>query len=239
MDMLAVIPARGGSKGIPRKNLIDLGGKPLLAWTIQAALESKSISRVIVSTEDNEIADCAESFGAEVPFMRPMEIAGDDVHAVQVVRSTLAGLKEKENYHPQFIAMLLPTSPLKTSDDIDACAAVLKAHPDCSAISVSELHYFAEQFRHLRNGVLEPLIKAETYTIQRQDAEPVYTANGAVFMSSVACLEERKEFHHPGARAYVMPFERSIDINSETDLELARYLLGKSRHPEENPKKRS
>lgn len=239
MDILAVIPARGGSKGIPRKNLVDFCGMPLIAWTIRAALGASSISRVVVSTEDKEIAACAESHGAEVPFMRPNDIASDDVHAVQVVLHALSELEAKENYTPEFIAMLLPTSPLKTSEDIDSCAAVLEAHPDCSAISVSELHYFAEQFRYLRNGVLEPLVKSETYTIQRQDAEPIYTANGAVFMSSVRQLQERKEFHHPGARAYVMPFERSIDINAEIDLELARYMIEKPKRPSENLQERS
>lgn len=229
MDMLVVIPARGGSKGIPRKNLVDLNGAPLIAWTVRAALEAKSISRVIVSTDDEEIAECARSLGAEVPFQRPAEISGDDVHAAHVVFHVLDYLKKTEKKLPEFVAMLLATAPLRTSTDIDNCAQLLKDHPECSVISACKLDRYAAQFRYLRDGVLVPMIETTTFNnTQRQDAEDIYTGNGAIFMSSVKRLRENKGFHHLGARAYIMPRERSIDIDEEFDLHLARCLMKSS-----------
>lgn len=225
MDVVAIIPARGGSKEIPRKNLIDVGGQPLIVWTIQAALGANSISRVIVSTDDDEIAECARTAGADVPFLRPKELAADEIHAVHAILHALTYLEDEEGVPPQYVAMLLPTAPLRTSEDIDGCAEVLRRHPDCSAISATPLSNYLTQLRRIKDGTLEPVAGDMSINTQRQDAETLYAANGAIFMSKTEALRNRKNFHHPGAQAYIMPRERSIDIDTNFDLQLVRHLV--------------
>jgi CMP-N-acetylneuraminic acid synthetase len=118
-EVLAVIPARGGSKGLPRKNILPLAGKPLIAYSIEAALASKLITRVVVSTDDQEIAEISRAYGAEVPFMRPAELAGDRAKVVDAINHTLRGLEGREGYKPRVLATLYPTHPFRTPEMLD------------------------------------------------------------------------------------------------------------------------
>ena len=224
-QVLAVIPARGGSQGIPRKNLAPLGGIPLLAWTIRAAQGSHRITRVLVSTEDDEIAALARAEGAGVPFVRPQALAKGDVHSVHTVLHALAWLKEHERYEPEIVIMLLPTSPLRTAVQIDEAVALFVQHEPPSVVSVTDLGKQLLHLRRIENGVLKPLVASGDLNIQRQDSEPLYALNGSIYVTSSARLNAQKTFHQEGAIPYRMPFRSSVDINEPFDLTLAECLL--------------
>ena len=134
MKTLAIIPARGGSKGVPRKNVRALAGKPLIAWTIEAALAASGLDRVIVSTEDAEIAAISREFGADVPFLRPAELAGDATTTLAVLQDLLARLETDEGYRPDAVMTLQPTSPLRTPDHINDAIALFEADPEADAL---------------------------------------------------------------------------------------------------------
>ncbi len=227
MKILAVIPARGGSRGVARKNVRTVGGKPLIAWTIEAASRASLLDRVIVSTDDPEIAETARSLGADVPFTRPADLAGDSVHASQTVLHALDVLQADEAYVPDGVALLLPTSPLRTTDDIDACLAILERHPDDAVVTVALQSRYLTQLRTIEDGFARPVVGSPTYNTQRQAADKLYAANGAVFASGVATFRAQVGFHHDRTRAHVMPVERSIDIDTPFDLELADFLLSR------------
>ncbi len=224
MSVVAVVPARAGSKGIPNKNLIDLGGRPLVHWTIAASLASGVIDRVIVSSDDQGILDVALESGAEA-HLRPAELGEDHVHAVHVVHDLLGELRRRDEY-PDTVLMLLPTSPFRRPADIGAAVRLLEAEEPPAVISVTELD---KQLIHLRtigrDGSLQPFLDWEHLTSQRQDQPPLYGLNGSVYAARSVQLEQAGTFHVPGARALVMDSRSSIDINEPADLEWARFLL--------------
>jgi len=215
---LAVIPARGGSKGVHRKNIRLLGDRPLIAWTIRAAKESASVGRVIVSTDDPEIAEIARAWGAETPFIRPAELSGDETPGDAPFRHAVDQV-------PGFdISVLLqPTSPFRNAADIDASVAL--ARPGRSAVSVCEvLKHPAWMFTIGEDG-LTPILPAMTGIARRQDLPPVYALNGAIYVMASSDLKAGARLVGPGTQAYVMPLERSIDIDTEGDLSTAAALL--------------
>ena len=219
MKVLGLIPARGGSKSIPNKNLIDLGGRPLIKWTIDAAKKS-SLSRVIVSTENDEIAGVSKSFGVEVPFTRPISLAQDKSQTIDVVLHALSVIDE------QFDAVMLlqPTSPFRTSDDIESALALFdKTSSVISVAAVDGTH--PARMKYLENGLLiDPLFVEEVENMPRQNLRPMYIRNGAVYLTSVSDLNKRT-FKGESSWALVMPKERSINIDSQFDLLLARMML--------------
>lgn len=223
-SVFAVVPARGGSKGIPGKNLVDLGGKPLLQWTIDAALDSGVIDRVMVSSDDDAILASAEQGGA-VAVPRTASLAEDHVHAVHPVLDLLEELGRAGD-RPDRVVMLLPTSPFRTAEHITEAVALHVSHNPPSVISVTELD---KQIIHLRyideGGTLEPLAPFEELTAQRQEQRSMYGLNGSIYVADVAQLLSARTFHVPGAMAYVMPAAASIDINEPEDLAAARQLL--------------
>jgi N-acylneuraminate cytidylyltransferase/CMP-N,N'-diacetyllegionaminic acid synthase len=228
-DILAIIPARGGSKGIPLKNLVELDGKPLLAHTIEAAQASTRISRIIVSTDDRQVQETALKYGGEAPFLRPAALAGDEVHAVNVAIHAVKWLIENENYQPEIVVMLLPTSPLRRGEQIDAA---IRLYEQTQAPAVISVYRFDKQLPHLRrvvDGVLEPVIPLPDANVQRQDLEPLFVLNGSIYVAAPETVTATGTFHVPGAAAYEMDFESSVDINGPEDLELARYFLSKRR----------
>lgn len=229
MTRLAVIPARGGSKGIPGKNIIDLGGKPLLQWTIEASLEADHIDRVIVSTDCERIADVAKSGGAEVPYLRPAELAADEVHSIHAVLNLLDWLQQNEQTLPKHCAMLLPTSPLRSSQDIDRGMQRLAADPEHSVIGITEARVPVISLRWLRQDKLEPIDQFPDLQLQRQDGDTLYRVNGAFFAASCDKLLQDKTFHSPGAHPLLMDGHHSLDINTPDELALARVLI---QHPE-------
>ena len=186
--VLAVIPARGGSKGVPRKNVRLLGDKPLIAHSIQAALGAQTTRRVVVSTDDEEIAEVSRRYGAEVPFMRPVELATDDVPIMPVVQH-LAKTLDPEGVNYPVVVILQATNPFKTSRSIDSAVQLLVEHNDCDAVlSVSPVSQHPYRMRTLaeNGGVLKPLFKNVNLYAQRQQLPEVYHYNGAI----VACWQE-------------------------------------------------
>lgn len=223
-EVLAVIPARGGSKGIPGKNIVGLGGKPLINWTIEAALKSTSISRTLVSTDSSEIATVAKASGAETPFIRPAELGADDVHAFHAVKHAVDWLQRHENYQPDIVFMLLPTSPLRTHEDIDAATALLIESGAPAVIGVCAASVLAS-LRTISEGRLKNVARRPHKNYQRQEVDPLYACNGAIFAAGREELLRHGEFHIDRAVAYVMPKTRSIDINTEDELSLAEILI--------------
>lgn len=220
-SVLAIIPARGGSKGIPRKNIRALAGKPLLAWTTEAAKKSKYIDRLIISSDDQEIIDVAKKFQCEAPFKRPSALAADDTPGIAPV---LHALQELPNY--DLVVLLQPTSPLRTTADIDSCIELLMSKAVNSCVSVAEATkspywmYTLDDAQHL----VAVIKSAPTYE-QRQDVPKVFALNGAVYVARTKWLLENKTFLTADTAAHVMPPERSIDVDTELDWICAEAVL--------------
>jgi CMP-N-acetylneuraminic acid synthetase len=223
--IIAIIPARGGSKGIPRKNVRLLNGKPLIAYSIEMALKSRHINRVIVSTEDQEIAEISKKYGAEV-IIRPKELARDDSPTIDVVFHILDFL-EKEGYKPDVVVLLQPTSPLRNAEDIDNAVKLFLSNNCDSVVSVCEVEHSPFWSFKIENGYLKPIFEENYIKMRRQDLPNVYVPNGALYVSTPATLRKYKSFYCPKTIPYVMPLERSIDIDNEIDLMLAELILKK------------
>lgn len=223
--VLAIIPARGGSKGVPRKNIRNLAGKPLIAWTIEAARASRYIDRLALSSDDPEIIQVARSWGCEVPFVRPAELARDDTPGMDPV---LHALKELPGY--DYVVLLQPTSPLRTEEDIDGCIARCEEKLAPACVSVTEPAHHPQWMFTLGNAeILQPI--SEQRGVRRQDLPEVYALNGAVYVARVAWLFEAQNFLGEGTSGYVMPSSRSIDIDTEQDLAFAACLLQQQENP--------
>jgi len=220
-NVLAIVPARGGSKGIPRKNLRTIGGKPLIFWTIEAARRSGYIDKLVVSSEDAEIIAAARSLGCDVPFVRPADLARDETPGIAPVIHALSVLPDFD-----VVVLLQPTSPLRSTTDIDGCIEGC-AHGNVNAcVSVTqakESPYWMFTLDSL--GSLLPMLAQSQIPDRRQDLPPVYVLNGAVYVARCAWLKETHSFLTPETRGYVMPEERSIDIDTPQDLELAELML--------------
>ena len=224
VQVLAVIPARGGSKGLVRKNLRSLGGIPLVAHSIQAALQARTVSRVVVSTEDPEIAAVATSFGATV-INRPASLATDTVQNNDVVRHAIETMGAPFSH----VVLLQPTSPLKTSADIDDCLKALVEGKARSVMTVTDVEYHPGKALFLdASNEVSPFTTAADMEARRQDLPLVYRQNGAVYGLAVADFLRENKFILPPCHATVMPQERSIDIDNEFDLLLAENLLTKA-----------
>ncbi|MBG9940490.1 acylneuraminate cytidylyltransferase family protein [Brevibacillus formosus] len=220
-SVLAIIPARGGSKGIPRKNIREVGGKPLLSWTIEEAKKSVYIDRLIVSTDDEEIADVARQYDGEVPFLRPKELAKDDAPGVAPVLHALEVLPKYD-----YVVLLQPTSPLRQVIDIDGCIEKCLKEQANSCVSITVAEKTPYWMYHLSdNDVLEPVIKIEERFLRRQDTPPVFSLNGAVYIADTNWLKKTQSFLEPETVGYVMPKERSIDIDNEMDIVIFEAVL--------------
>lgn len=220
MKTLGLIPARGGSKGILRKNVREIAGKPLIVWTIEAALASSQLDAVIVSTDDEEIADVARRAGALVPFMRPPHLATDEAPGIAPV---LHAMEEIPDYDA--VLLLQPTSPLRTPDDIQGLLTLAAETKSPSVVSVCEpdshpnLIYTLENERRLK-----PLLDKDA-TARRQDLPPVFTLNGALYFAEARWLQAGRAFIGAETLGYVMPPERSIDIDTALEWRIAEFLL--------------
>ncbi|MGE4265677.1 MAG: acylneuraminate cytidylyltransferase family protein [Desulfovibrio sp.] len=224
--IVATINARGGSKGVPGKNIRDLGGLPLIAWTIREARRSAMIDRVIVSSDDEGILAVARSHGAETPFVRPRELARDDTPGVDPVLHVVEAIKP-DAY--DYIVLLQPTSPLRTVEDIDGCiAACLDADLPCliSVTEADESPYY--MFTMAPDGLMSPVIAQERFHTRRQDLPRVVTPNGAVYVADCAWLARTRSYLTPETRGYEMPRERSQDIDGLLDFDICELLLRKA-----------
>jgi N-acylneuraminate cytidylyltransferase len=219
--VLAIVPARGGSKGVSRKNIRDLCGKPLIAWTIEEAKKSRYIDRLVLSSEDAEIISVAQKYGLEVPFIRPKELAQDDTPGIEPVLHMINTLSDKYDY----IVLLQATSPLRRVEDIDGCIDLCIQQQAKSCIAVSEVienPYW--MFTRTPNGVLTPLIPQEKEYTRRQDLPKVYITNGAVYVAKSEWLLQHKGFESLQTVGYVMPQERSVDIDCELDFRVCEFM---------------
>ncbi len=216
----ALIPARGGSKGIHRKNIKLIAGKPLIVWTIEAALRSSLLDAVVVSTDDPEIADVARYAGAQVPFMRPAELAQDTTPGLDPVMHAIDQL-------PLFDSVLLlqPTSPLRTTNDIDACIrlAMDKISPSVVSVSAADTHPYWT-YRLTEDQTLRRFIDTEPIA-RRQDLPPAYTLNGALYFAEVNWLRHCGSLVGIETIGYLMPRERSVDLDTPLDWKFAELLL--------------
>ena len=219
-SVLMVIPARGGSKGLPGKNLRPVDGRPLLAWTIESATASKYADRVIVSSDDDAIMQAAKRLDCDVPFRRPAALATDTATTLDVILHALDSL-------PPFdlVVVLQPTSPLRTREDIDAACALLVASgaPTCVSVSPVEQTPYWMYWINERNALV-PVVEAPVGVTRRQDLPAVFALNGAVYVADVRWLREHRTFVSPETVGSVMPLDRSLDIDSLEDFEAFRRV---------------
>ncbi|WP_420963070.1 cytidylyltransferase domain-containing protein [Brucella sp. IR073] len=226
MNCVALITARGGSKRLPRKNVLPLAGRPLISWSIKAALEAKHVRRVIVSTDDQEIAEVSRSAGAEVPFMRPTELAGDRSSHYGVVEHAINWIEEDESRLPDVVLLLQPTSPLRTAEDIDGLLDRMKDERADSAFTVSPARdHPAYLFRLDEQQRASPFMPIPAGYMRSQDMEPLYRVNGAGYALRPETFRQRDKVLGDRPVAYIMPEERSIDIDNELDFLIAAVLL--------------
>lgn len=220
MRLLALIPARGGSKGIPRKNIRPFCGKPLLQWSIDAALAAVCVDQVVVSTDDPEIAEVAKAGGAEVPFLRPLELATDTASGIAPVLHALDQLPEVSD-----VLLLQPTSPLRISADIEAIVALRQQAGRESAVSITpSAKHPAWMYSLSDDQRLEPLLQVDGAHC-RQQLPPAYVLNGALYLASRDFLLREQAFIANNTVGYVMPAERSVDIDTPLDWQWAEFLM--------------
>ena len=229
--VLAIIPARGGSKGIPRKNIRLLSGKPLITWTIDEAKKSKYIDKTIVSTDSQEIANIAIKYGVEIPFIRPTELAKDETPSSDVIINTLQWFERNQNQKFDLLILLQPTSPLRNSYQIDAALKDFISNPSnkclVSVKEVEESPYWMKIIdtdHYLKNFTL----KQNNFT-RRQDLPKVYILNGAIYIMRTADFMNYKSFNVDNTIPFLMDKKTSIDIDSEEDFVLAEVIVKKEK----------
>lgn len=220
-SVLAVVTARGGSKGVPGKNLRSLGGRPLIAWTIEAALAAECVTRVVVSTDTPDIAEAARSLGADVPFKRPAELATDAATSSDVIAHALS---ECPGY--DVVLLLQPTSPLRTAFDIDSAFSQMQAAAAEGCVSVSEVEKSPWlMFRLGETGHLERLLLPWPGGMRRQDLPMAYVLNGAMYFTAVEAFKSTGQLVANTAIGYVLPVDRAIDIDTLDDFDRAERIL--------------
>jgi len=224
--MLAIIPARGGSKQVPQKNIKSLCGKPLIAYTIEAAQAAKSVDRVIVSTDDPQIEEAAKKSGAEIPFMRPKELAQDDSKAIDTYLYTVEKLNVEFNGNYKEFVVLLPTSPLRVPEDIDNAVSLFHEKKADSVISCVEVSFPPVWMKKIdRDGKITNYFNVATENKNRQEFETAFKPNGSIYVFKYAFLKEKYSYYSNNTYAYLMPQERSVDIDSQSDFNYAEYLM--------------
>lgn len=227
MKILALIPARGGSKGIPRKNLAQLGGKPLIAWTIEAARRATGIARVVVSTDSAEIAEVATAWGAEVPFLRPSDISGDTTPALPVICHAMGWLEENASWTADAVAYLQPTSPFRNATDIDIAITLLtkrEADTVVSVVSVPHNMVPTSQMEE-RDGWLSFRVPSSELQFRRQSKDRFFARNGPAILLNRRATILGGALYGKRIAAYEMSKLSSLDIDDPEDLAIAEALL--------------
>lgn len=229
MEILGLIPARGGSKSVPRKNIVPLAGRPLIAYTCEAARASKRITRIVLSTDDPEIAAVGREWGVGAPFLRPTELAQDDTPMIDVVRHALLWLKREQGYEPDLVVLLQPTSPLRKAEHIDEAIGLLLASDVDSVVSVVEVphQYNPLSVLKIESGQLVPYLPGEGFRVlRRQDKPKVYARNGpAVLVTRRMVLERTVSLYGDKVLPYIMGWPESLDIDTSYDFLLAECFL--------------
>jgi len=227
VEILGVIPARGGSKSIPRKNLALLGGRPLIAHTIEAARGSRTLTRLLVSTDDSDIAAAVRAPGVEVPFLRPADLAGDETPMLDVLVDLLSSLEERERYRPDVVVLLQPTSPFRRAGHIDAAVDLLTSSGADSVVTVVPVpHQFTpSSLLRLEGDRLAPWLDGPAPT-RRQEKPRLFARNGPAVVATLArTLLEQKALYGADTRGLVMSREDSLDIDEPFDLDVAELLM--------------
>lgn len=228
MYVLGIIPARGGSKSIPKKNIRLLAGKPLIAYTIEVVKECKMLTRTVVSTDDVEIAEVAKKYGGYVPFIRPNDLSLDDTPMVPVLQHAVSFIENKNSIHVDVIVLLDPTSPFRRVEDIEACIQKLEHENADSVVTVCEVEhnpYFV--MMELNDDRLVPLIKSDKVITRRQDAPDVYRLNAAIYAIKRDVLMNKNKIITNNTMAVIMPQELSAHIDHEIDFEFVEFLIEK------------
>ena len=225
-NILGLILARSGSKGIKQKNISKLCGKPLIAWTINSALKSKNLTDVILSTDSATIAKIGKKFGADVPFIRPLKFSKDKSPSIDAIEHAIKWLRKKgKNY--EFVVLLEPTSPLRDHNDIDlAINKIIKLKAQ-SLVSVSKavaLHP-AYLYKKTKAEKIKPFKTYKKKYIRKQDIEPVYFMEGTIYISKVSTLLKKKTFCHKNTLMYEVPKWKSLEIDDSLDLILVRAII--------------
>ncbi len=233
MKILAFIPARSGSKRIPNKNIKLLNGKPLIAYTIESAKKSKYINRIVVSTDSEEIATVAKEYGAEVPFLRPKEISQADSTEMQFFEHALNWFIQNENYEPDLIVQLFPTSPFRKPESIDKAVEEMLQHPEADSLrSVKLCSEHPYKMWTIEDGYLKPFVKSEDsnlHTLSYHLFPKVYIQNASIYITKPNTIKEKKSPVGDIIIPFVMGEMESIDINTLLDFQFAEMIMRNSR----------
>jgi len=231
--VIAIIPARGGSKGIPKKNIIDLGGYPLIAYSIVAAKMSKTISRVIVSTDSKEIAEIAKKYGAEVPFLRPKQFAKDSSPDIEFIQHVLKWFREKEHYRPDYLVHLRPTAPLREPELIDeAIGKIIKKREATSLRSAHALKESPHKFFEIKNGFFVGLFpedhRPDYHNLPRQAFATSYHPNSYVDVIKTETVEKLGLIHGSKILPFITPF--MIELDGIEDIDYVGFDLSRKKY---------
>jgi N-acylneuraminate cytidylyltransferase/CMP-N,N'-diacetyllegionaminic acid synthase len=227
--ILGIITARGGSKSIPGKNIKRLAGKPLIAWTIEAARQSHVLERVIVSTDDERIAAVSRKWGAEVPFLRPKKLAKDDTPTLPVLKHAVSFLKSNEGYIPDVIVLLQPTSPLRNAKHIRQAVSLFQKTKADSVVSVCIAKQNPHWMMRLKGNRVHPFMTNGKEYERRQNLPSAHYVNGAIYVTRYPVLMEKNKILGHDTRALVMDAESSIDIDTSLDFKVAEALMKERR----------
>lgn len=226
MKILGLVNARGGSKGVPGKNIKLLGGRPLIAWSIAAGLGSRHLSKVVVSTDSEAIAEAARAAGAEVPFMRPAELATDTARQIDAIIHAV-GFVEARDGRYDYVCLLQPTCPLRSSADVDGALDLLLSTGADSVVTVTDVggRHPMTLYRKGKDGVLSPYLASDGAGVLRQDFEELYWRTGGVYAMKRDVVMERRSLYGQDIRGYAVPEERCFNIDSPFDWALcAAYV---------------
>lgn len=226
--VLAVIPARGGSKGLPRKNILSFCGKPLIAWTIEQALQTPEIDKVIVSTDSQEIADVAVAYGASVPFLRPDHLASDIASSIDVLLHAADFLSSNLHERYDYLICLEPTSPLREVSDISGSLKVLNENDEVdSVVGVARTEGIHPAFLYKISDRknLVPYLEKHPNSVRRQELEVLYHLEGSVYISDINSLREKRGFYHERTAPWIVDRYKSIEIDEYSDFIQAEALM--------------
>jgi CMP-N,N'-diacetyllegionaminic acid synthase len=226
-SFLAIIPARGGSKGLPGKNIKELCGKPLIAWSIESALNSKYIDEVMVTTDNQNIAEISKQYGANVPFLRPEELASDTATTFDAVKHTIEFYKNELNKEFDYIVLLEPTSPLRESYDIDNAIEILFNSKADSIVGISKTEDQNPAFLVLKdeNGYILGYENKNMKVFRRQDIKDVYFFEGTIYISKTDVLLREKTFYHKNTIGYEVPKYKSLEIDDIYDFVMVEAIM--------------
>ncbi len=226
LSVLALVTARGGSKGIPGKNVASVGGRPLIEWTIEAARNATRVTRTVLSTDDETIAEISRNAGCEVPFMRPPELAADNSPHMDVLEHALHWFNQNEKWTPDYLLLLQPTSPLRQASDLDAAIELAERHDADAVVGMCECSKHPYWTKKLDvDGRLSPFFPDIEMGTHRQHLPKAFAVNGALYLVKPGVLLSNRTFYTEKTFGYVMPRERSLDIDEPFDLKLCDLLL--------------